>query len=50
MKHGKEPTVKQAKLLTSRKLDYTKWLVISDTHLQMVIVNRESGNIRTIFK
>lgn len=36
--------------LTSRKLDYTKWLVISDTHLQMVIVNRESGKVRTIIK
>lgn len=50
MKHGKKPTVKQAKFLASHKPDYTEWLIVSDTHLQMIIVNRESGNIRTIFK
>ncbi len=50
MKHGKKPTVKQAKLLTENKLNYKNWLVVSDTHIQMVVTHRDTGRTRTIIK
>lgn len=50
MKHGKKPTVKQANFMKAHKLDYTKWLVISETNLQMVVMNRKSERLRVLQK
>lgn len=50
MKHGKKPTVKQANFIKAHKLDYTKWLVISETNLQMVVMNRNSERLRVLQK
>lgn len=40
MKHGKNPTREQRKLLEKWKLDPAMWLVVKDTPTQMVLVHR----------
>lgn len=50
MKHGKNPTVKQKKLMTAWHLNYENWLVVKDTPAEMVIVHRDTGALRTITK
>ena len=40
MKHGKNPTREQRKLLQKWKLDPAMWLVVKDTPTQMVLVHR----------
>jgi hypothetical protein len=50
MKHGKNPTVKQKKLMTEWHLNYENWLVVKDTPTEMEIVHRVSGKIRVIKK
>lgn len=50
MKHGKNPTVKQKKLLTALKLNYENWLIVKDTPDILVIVHRISGEQRSIEK
>lgn len=50
MKHGKKPTVAQAKILQARKLNWENWLIERDTPEAMVIVHRFTGQTRTIRK
>ena len=50
MKHGKNPTVRQKKLMTEWHLNYENWLVVKDTPTEMEIVHRISGKIRVIKK
>lgn len=55
MKHGRNPTVAQANLIRSvivsgRNLDPNKRLIVKNTSTELVIVNRESRNQRTIKK
>ena len=50
MKHGKNPTVRQKKLMTAWHLNYENWLVVKDTSTEMVIVHRNTGQIRAITK
>ena len=50
MKHGKNPTVKQKKLMTEWHLNYENWLVVKDTPDAMTIVHRATGRTRTIKK
>ena len=50
MKHGKNPTVKQKKLMTQNSLNCDEWLVVKDTSTEMVIVHRDTGALRTITK
>lgn len=50
MKHGKRPTVAQAKLIKGIGLNYDNWLVVKDMPDSMVIVHRMSGKQRTIEK
>ena len=50
MKHGKNPTVKQKKLLTKLHLGYENWLIVKDTPDILTIVHRISGEQRTISK
>lgn len=40
MKHGKNPTREQKKLLQKRKLDPSMWLVVKDTPERMELVHR----------
>lgn len=40
MKHGKKPTREQRKLLEKWKLDPAMWLVVKDTHTQLLLVHR----------
>lgn len=40
MKHGKNPTREQRKLLAKWKLDPAMWLVVKDTPTQMLLVHR----------
>ena len=49
--HGKNPTVKQRKLMQKWKLDPTMWLVAKDTPTEMVLVHRYSDRTtKTIHK
>ena len=50
MKHGKNPTVKQKKLMTAWHLNCENWLVVKDTSTEMVIVHRDTGVQRAIPK
>jgi hypothetical protein len=50
LKHGKNPTVRQKKLMTAWHLNYENWLVVKDTSTEMVIVHRATGKIRVIKK
>lgn len=50
MKHGKNPTVRQKKLIKAARLNYENWLVIKDTSAEMVIQNRQTGSTRIIRK
>lgn len=42
MKHGKNPTREQRKLMQKWKLDHTVWLVVKDTPTEMLLVHRYS--------
>ena len=50
MKHGKNPTVRQKKLLKASGLNPDNWLVTSDTHQRMEIVHRNTNTTKTITK
>lgn len=50
MRQGKAPTKKQRMLISSRKLDDKKWLVVLDTKERLLIRHRESNNERNIYK
>lgn len=48
MKHGKNPTREQRKLLQSRKLDPAMWFVVKDTPERMELVHRYSDKTKRI--
>ena len=50
MKHGKNPTVKQKKMLKSYGLNCDNWLIVKDTFAEIVIVHRHTETVRTITK
>lgn len=51
MKHGKNPTVAQRKLMLKWKLDPAVWLVVKDTPDRMELVHRYSDRTtKTIHK
>lgn len=50
MKHGKNPTVKQKKLIHKWGLNAENWLVERDTNEELVIVHRLTDQKRTIRK
>jgi hypothetical protein len=50
MKNGKNPTVRQKKLIAQQQLNYEDWLVVKDTSTEMVVVRRDTGALRTITK
>lgn len=50
MKHGKRPTVQQAKLLQEMRLNRDNWLICKDTPDKMVIVHRHTDAVREINK
>ena len=50
MKHGKNPTLKQKKLMKAARLNCDNWLVIKDTAAEMTVQNRQTGKTRIIRK
>lgn len=50
MKHGKNPTMQQKKLMRKWHLNYKNWLVVKDTPDVMLVEHRESGRTRSIPK
>ena len=50
MKHGKNPTVRQKKLMTQWHLNCENWLIVKDTSTEMQIIHRNTGQTRTIPK
>lgn len=48
MKHGKNPTAAQRKLILKWKSDPAMWLVVKDTPDQMELVHRLSDRTRKI--
>ena len=50
MKHGKKPTVNQAKFIKSMGLNSREWLVSKDTSTEIVIVHRHTDTVREIKK
>jgi hypothetical protein len=48
LKHGKNPTVKQCKIIRNCGLNYRNWLVIKHTSTEMVLVHRETKHQRKI--
>ncbi len=43
MKHGKKPTVRQAKFIQECGFDSRQWLVVKDTPKEMCIVQKNGG-------
>lgn len=50
MRHGKRPTVRQKKFLTSHNLNCDNWLVVRDDKGIMIIKHRQTGTVREIKK
>ena len=50
LRHGKRPTRKQKIFIKGKKLNPENWLVIKDNDEEIVIVHKESGNIKYIKK
>ena len=50
MKHGKNPTVRQKRLMTEMGLIHENWLVERETDLELVVVHRYTDATRTIPK
>lgn len=50
MKHGKNPTVAQCKLMEKHFLHPRDWLVVKDTPTEMVLLNRYSDSTKVISK
>lgn len=50
MKHGKNPTVKQKKILKGKGLNPDNWLIIKNQPDSMEIIHRLSMKTRTISK
>lgn len=48
MKHGKNPTREQKKLLQKRKLNPEDWLVVKDTPERMDLVHRHFDRVTKI--
>lgn len=50
MKHGKNPTVAQKKILKGKGLNPDNWLIIKNLQDRMEIIHRQSMKTRTIPK
>jgi len=50
MRHGKRPTVRQKKFLSSHNLNCDNWLVVRDDKGIMIIKHRQTGTVREIKK
>ena len=50
MKHGKNPTRKQKKILKEHGLNHENWLVCVETPNEMTIEHRHTGMVRRINK
>ena len=50
MKHGKNPTVQQKKLMSSKKLNPSDWLVVKDTSTEMVLVHRHFDSTTKVIR
>ena len=50
MKHGKNPTLRQKKLLAKCRLNPDNWLVVKDTPEIFEVVHRLSGKARALRK
>lgn len=50
MKHAKKPTLKQKKLMVKNRYKAENWLVLTENNICMKLINKVSGNIRTINK
>ena len=48
MKHGKNPTVSEKKIMQSWGLIVDNWLVVKHTTKQLLVVHRLSGKTRPI--
>ena len=48
MKHGKNPTREQRKLMQKWKLDHTVWLVVKDMPTHMELVHRHFDHVTKI--
>ena len=48
MKHGKNPTREQRKLMQKWRLDSSMWLVVKDTPDRMELVHRHFDNTKKI--
>lgn len=49
-KHGQKPTVEQRKFIEEHGLDAREWLIERNTLTQLVLIHRENGMTRTIYK
>lgn len=50
MKHGRKPSVRQCKILESKRLKPEDWLIERETPEEMVIVHRYGNTKRIIRK
>lgn len=50
MQHGKKPTKNQKIFIKEKNLNPDNWLVERDTPTEMVIINRQSKNPKTLKK
>jgi hypothetical protein len=47
---GRKPTLNQKKWLSKRGIDWFFWLVESETHEQMLLRHRMTGQKKIVFK
>jgi hypothetical protein len=50
MPAGKNPTVRQAKIIAANRLNYKNWLVLKDLLHEMHIKHRNTDRVRIIRK
>ncbi|MCM3599364.1 hypothetical protein M3175_01370 [Robertmurraya korlensis] len=48
MKSGKKPTRAQRKILLENGLNPLNWLIVKNQDLQMEVVHRETGRLKTL--
>jgi hypothetical protein len=50
LKHGKNPTLQQKKLIKGRGLNPHNWLVIKNLHDKLIVMHREARAVKEIPK
>lgn len=50
MKHGKKPNRQQKLLMNKYDIDSDNWLVVKNLNNELIVSQRETGEIKTLYK